>query len=145
MIRLRRALWSIQVGALATGAAVGLAALAAVALLSAQLDTSLDDDGTGGGALVEVLLSLAAVGLVAAGAIAARRCRRAPLVHATGAAVAAVVVVALAVAARQVAAGDTVRWWALAGWLLLAVACGVAGGLAALRAPRWHRRADSPT
>jgi MYXO-CTERM domain-containing protein len=146
MLRFRRALdpRALDPRALATGAAVGLATLATVALLSAQLDTSLDD-GDGSSPLVEVLLTFAAVGLAAAGAIAARRCRRGPLLHATGAAVSAVLVAAIAVAVRQLVGDESVRWWAFAAWLLLAVACGLAGGLAALRAPRLRRRADSPT
>jgi hypothetical protein len=142
MSRSRRAL---DLRALAAGAGVGLAVLAVVALVSAQVDRSSTGGTNGHTPLVEVLLTTAAVGLVAAGAVAARRCRRAPLAHAAGAAVAAVVVAEAVVVVRQVVAGDPVRWWAALAWLLLGLACGMAGGLATLRAPRSRRRADSPT
>jgi ribose/xylose/arabinose/galactoside ABC-type transport system permease subunit len=143
MNRFRRAL---DLRALAAGATVGLAVLAAVVVIAAWVDApSLGDDGSREGPLVEVLLSVAALGLVAAGAMAARRCRRAPLAHGAGAAVAAVVVAEVTVTIRQVASGDPIRGWAAAGWLLLGLACGLIGGLAVLRAPRLRRRADSPT
>jgi ribose/xylose/arabinose/galactoside ABC-type transport system permease subunit len=142
MSRFRRAL---DVRALALGAAVGLATLAAVGVVAAGVDAPSVGDGSRRGPLVEVLLSLAALGLVAAGALAARRCRRAPLAHGTAAAVAAVVVAEVLVVMRQALADDPFRGWAVVAWLLLAVACGLTGGLVALRAPRLRRRADSPT
>jgi hypothetical protein len=138
--RLRRAL---DLPALVAGAAVALATLIAVALVANQVELSPGEDGRSG-PLVAVLLLLAVLGLGAAGAVAARRCRRAPLAHAAGAALAAVALVEIAVVLRRVVAGDPIGWWPVAAWLLLAVACGTAGGLAVLRAPRVRGGADSP-
>lgn len=137
--RLRR---SVDLPALTVGAAVGIATLAAVALVTARLDPSVDDADSSTSVLA-LLLVVAVTGLSAAGVVAARRCRRAPLAHGAGAAVAAVVVVAAAAMVRQVVSDETIRWWPVAAWLLLALACGTIGGLAAVRAPRPHGEADS--
>jgi ribose/xylose/arabinose/galactoside ABC-type transport system permease subunit len=138
--RLRRRL---DVPALAAGAGVGLATLGVVALVAARIDPAVSDPDSSG-SLVGVLLLVAVVGLVAAGSIAARRCRRSPLAHGAGAAMVAVVVAAAAAVVRQVAVDEPIRWWPVAVWLLLALACGTTGGLAALRAPRAGGEADSP-
>jgi hypothetical protein len=138
--RFRRGL---DLPALVVGALVGAATLLAIALVGARLDVSADDPDTSG-PLVGFLLLLAVVGLGASGAVAARRCRRAPLVHGAGAAIVAVLTVEIAAVLRQLVTGDPIAWWPGAAWLLLALACGTAGGLAVLRAPRARRRADSP-
>jgi hypothetical protein len=137
-----RLLRALDPPALAAGAAVGTAALLAVALVAAQVEASTDDDGSTG-PLAAVLLVLAVLGLGAAGAVAARRCRRAPLAHGTGAALAAVTAVEIGAILRQVVAGDGIAWWPVAAWLLLGLAGGIAGGLAVLRAPRPRGGADS--
>lgn len=141
--RVRRALDRLDLRALATGAAVGLATLLAVALVSARVEPSAGE-AEDPAAVVALLLLVAVVGLAGAGATAGRRARRAPLAHGAGAAVAAVAIAAIVAVARQLVAGDPIRWWSLGGWLLLALACGTIGALVALRAPGTGAGADSP-
>jgi len=115
----------VRWSAIAPGALVGGAALAIAAGIGRATD-AVDDDRM---AIVVPLLQLALVGLAVGGWLAARRTGRAPLAHAIAAAVVAVVVVG-AVAASV---SGAVAWGAAVVWLLLAVAAGTVGGLAALR------------
>lgn len=113
-----------------------------VGLVAAVAAHLLDVVGEDGSPLALPLLLMAVGGLVAGGWVAARACARNPLTHAGAAAVAAIVVLLAANVARQLLDGDDIRWSYTALWLPLALAAGLAGGLAALRPPR--HRADSP-
>lgn len=123
---------------IATGACIGAMSL----LLTAGLGRATGaTDGDDGSAWAFPLVVLALAGLGAAGWVAARRCRSAPLIHAAAAAVGAVVLVSVVAVVRLLVAGDDVRWGLGAVWLLLAVATGIAGGLWALRP---SHKANSP-
>jgi hypothetical protein len=117
---------------LVLGGAVGAAGLVAAGGLG---------EATSESALAVPLLILALTGLGAAGWIAARRCRHAPLVHAASAALLAVVAVGAVGVLRLALDGDEIPAAVVATWLLLAVAAGTGGGLAALQP---SSRADSP-
>jgi peptidoglycan/LPS O-acetylase OafA/YrhL len=128
----------LDAGPTAAGAVVGAAGLALVGAVAGVTDVG-DDDGQL--AVVIPLVLVAVGGLAVAGWVAASRSRRAPLVHAATAAVAAVLVAEVLVVVRQLVTDESIAWASGLAWLLLAVAAGLAGGLRALR-PR--RRADSP-
>jgi len=119
------------------GAALGVAVGGAAALVARVVDAVADDDTP----LALPLLLVTLAGLTAAGWMAARRCGRAPLTNAAVAALVAVAVLVGVALVVRLAAGDDVRWGFLVIWAPLALACGLVGGLAALRGPR--RGADS--
>jgi hypothetical protein len=124
--------------ALARGAGVALAVVI-VAAVAARLLGAVGGDGS---PLALPLLLVAMAGLVAGGWVAARACLRSPLTHAALAALVAIAALLAVNVVRQVIEGEDVRWSFVALWVPLAVASGLAGGLAALRPPR--HRADSP-
>lgn len=117
---------------IAAGAIVGVPVLAAAGSLAQATDAA---ESSGRTWLLVALMLLAVGGLAAAGWIAARRCRRAPLSHAAAAALTVAVAAEVVAVARVWVAGDDIRFGAAAGWLLLALAAGVGGGLTALRPP----------
>jgi hypothetical protein len=128
---------TVDAGAVAGGAVIGVAT-GAVAAVGARVVDALTD---GGSPLTVPLLLVTLAGLITAGWTAAHRCLRAPLTNAAVAALAAVAVLLVANLVWRLAAGEDVRWAYLAVWAPLALACGLVGGLGALRAPL--RRADS--
>jgi len=128
----------LDYGAVAIGAGVGIAVLAAAAVV-ANLAGAADDDAPF--LVVALLVSGVLTGLGAAGWTTARRCSSAPLVHGAVAALAAVVAAEAVVLLRQLVRDESVAWAPAVTWLLLGLAAGLAGGLSALR-PR--DRADSP-
>ena len=128
----------IDLLAVARGAGVALGVGVAAALAAHALDAV----GEGGSPLALPLLLVVIAGLAAGGWVSARACLRAPLTHAGLAAGAAIAVLLLANVAGQLLDGDDVRWSYVVIWVPLAVASGLAGGLTALRRPRY--RADSP-
>lgn len=133
-----RPAFGLDLPAIARGGGLGLV----VGLVAAGAAHLLDVVGEDGSPLALPLLLVAVGGLVAGGRVAARACARNPLTHAGLAALAALVVLLAADVARQLLDGDDIRWGYTALWLPLALAAGLAGGLAALRPPR--HRADSP-
>ena len=140
----------VDAGAVARGAAVATVTGGAAAIAANLLDAGDTGDG-GGSALAVPFLLLTLVGLAAGGWVAARACRRAPLAHGAGAAVAGVaVLLVVAAVVRAVGDGDGPSAAYAGIWLLFAVACGIGGALFALRGPAPHpsgrsrrHRADS--
>lgn len=124
-----------DLGALGRGTAVALVVGGGAALLANALDAVTDD----GAALALVLLLVTLAGLGAGGWVAARASRRAPLTHGAGAALAAVAVLLVVNVVRRAVGGDSVDAAYLLVWLPLALACGLAGAVAALRSPRLPR------
>ena len=137
IVREPRAVLEVDVLAVGRGAVPALA-VAAGAALAARLLDAVAGDGT---PLAFPLLLTALAGLVGGGWEAARSCARLPLTHAALAALVAIGVLLAANIGWRLIDGQDVRWAYVGVWALLAVACGVVGGLVALRAPR--RRADS--
>jgi hypothetical protein len=127
----------IDLPAVARGSGVALAACAAAAVAARVLGAV----GGDGSPLALPLLLVALAGLVTGGWVAARECLRNPLTHAALAAVVAIGVLLLVNVVRQVIEGTDVRWSFVVLWVPVALASGLAGGLAALRRPR--HRADS--
>jgi putative membrane protein (TIGR04086 family) len=124
--------------AIVPGATVAVAVIAVAVATSRAVDaTHLNERSY----LILPLVEVALVGLFAGGWSAARRCRRAPLVHGAAAAISAVVACCVPAVGIRLVRGDEVAWEAVVVWLLSALAAGTAGGLASLR-PR--HRADSP-
>ena len=123
--------------AVGRGAGVALAVCAAVAVAARLLDAV----GGDGSPLALPLLLGAVTGLVVGGWVAARACQRNPLSHAALSAVVAIGVLLAVNVVRQVIEGEDVRWSFVVLWVPVALASGLAGGLAALRQPR--HRADS--
>ena len=137
VVRERRALIEVDALAVGRGALPALAVAAGAALVARLLDAVADD----GAPLALPLLLVALAGLIGGGWEAARTCARLPLTHAALAALVAMGVLLGVNVGWQLIDGRDVRWAYVGVWALLAVACGVVGGLLALRAPR--RRADS--
>jgi hypothetical protein len=133
----RRGGLDIDALAVARGAAVATAVGIAAVVASQLLDAAAGD----GSPLALPLVLATIAGLVTGGWLAARACARHPLTHAALAALVAVVVLLVVDVVRDVAGDDDVRWPYVAVWVLLALASGLVGGLAALHGP--HRRADS--
>jgi hypothetical protein len=137
LVREPRAVVEVDVLAVGRGAVPALVVAAGAALVARVLDAVADD----GSPLAFPLLLVALAGLIGGGWEAARSCARLPLTHAALAALVAIGVLLTANIGWRLLDGQDVRWGYVGTWALLAVACGVVGGLLALRAPR--RRADS--
>jgi hypothetical protein len=127
----------LDIVAVSRGAGLALVVCAAAAVAARVLDAV----GGDGSPLALPLLLVAVAGLVTGGWVAARACGRNPLTHAALAAVVAIGVLLVVNVVRQVIEGDDVRWSFVVLWVPVALASGLAGGLAALRQPR--HRADS--
>ncbi|HEY8527097.1 MAG TPA: hypothetical protein VIL48_19150 [Acidimicrobiales bacterium] len=121
-----------DLGALGRGTAVALVVGGGAALVANAVDAVTDE----GSALALVLLLITLAGLGAGGWVAARTSRRAPLTHGAAAALAAVAVLLVVNVIRRAVGGDSVDAAYLLVWLPLALACGLAGGVAALRSSR---------
>jgi hypothetical protein len=139
-----RAVEAVDIGAVARGAAVALV-VGGVAAVVANVVDAVNDEGS---LLAIVLLLATLVGLGAAGWVAARACRRAPLIHGAAAALTAVAVLLVVNVVRRLAGDDDLNASYIVVWLLLALACGLGGALVTLRSPRGHApgpagRADS--
>jgi putative membrane protein (TIGR04086 family) len=124
-----RPVGDVDLAAVGRGAAVALV-VGGVAAVVANLIDAVSDEGS---ALAIVLLLVTLAGLVAGGWVAARACRRAPLAHGAAAALAAVVVLLVVNLVRRVVGDDDVNAAYLGVWALLALACGLAGAVAAVR------------
>jgi hypothetical protein len=129
MIARPRPIADVDLAAVGRGAGVALL-VGAVAAVIANLVDAVSDEGS---ALAIVLLLATLAGLVAAGWVAARASRRSPLVDGAAAALAAVVVLLVVNLVRRLVGDDDVNAAYLGVWALLALACGLAGALAAVR------------
>lgn len=124
--------------AVLVGAAIALAIAVPAAIGAQVLDAhdSIDDNTLWQLLLVGVIL----VGLGVGGHQAAVRRLDAPLPNGAAAAVAAYVVVQVVAVVRLVTADDDVEWLSIPFFVLVAAACGVAGGLVADHLARRPRR-----
>jgi putative membrane protein (TIGR04086 family) len=129
MISRPRPIADVDLGAVGRGAAVALL-VGGVAAVIANLADAVSDEGS---ALAIVLLLATLAGLVAGGWVAARASRRSPLVDGAAAALVAVLVLLVVSLVRRVVGDDDVNAAYLGVWALLALACGLAGALAAVR------------
>jgi hypothetical protein len=129
MIARPRPIAEVDLAAVGRGAGVALL-VGAVAAVIANLVDAVSDEGS---TLAIILLLATLAGLVAGGWVAARASRRSPLVDGAAAALAAVVVLLVVNLVRRLVGDDDVNAAYLVVWALLALACGLAGALAALR------------
>lgn len=131
----------VDAAAVARGAAPALAVTATAGVAANLLDVAGESSP-----LAVALLVVMLAGLGVGGWVAARSCRRAPLIHGAAASLAAVAVLLAVNLVRRLAGDGDVdgAYGAYAVvWALLALACGLAGALAALGTPRRRPSAGS--